>query len=206
MTQIICFGCSHTYGDGCTDRKKNSWPAQLAAKLNFPVINQGKMGVSSKFIANYILNYTYKPTDIVIILHTYFERTWIMENPQFRIEIDPHEYSTNHMNLHLTDRKARCWQKFLFSEYDCALESVIYQNLAYYHLQQKNIKSAHFLVSQNQYKWITKNINWNIVPYSKIDFNTSLHNFLQTPDGHAEKEGYADFVERIYPEVKKLIT
>ena len=78
--RFIIFGCSHTYGEGITERdlpgfkntpSKHSWPIYLSRQYKIRVINYSRPGASNHYILNAIRNHKWQKNDIAIILFTY---------------------------------------------------------------------------------------------------------------------------------------
>ncbi len=83
ISRLIAWGCSFTWGEGldtvrpgfgqrASDR---AWPALVAQQLNIPLRNLSEPGASNLWIADSVLNYEFKPEDLVIIMWTWPTRT-----------------------------------------------------------------------------------------------------------------------------------
>ena len=87
MSRLIAFGCSFTRGTALDDvwdfknkcsifpqPSKYAWPQLLADKLDIECINLGKGGYSNKAIWHIIVNFDFKPSDIVFIHWSFLDR------------------------------------------------------------------------------------------------------------------------------------
>jgi lysophospholipase L1-like esterase len=81
--RILAWGCSFTWGVGL-DRaqpgwgdqaSKAAWPQRLADRIGLPVKNLAQPGASNLWIADQIMNYSFKPGDLVLIMWTWPTRT-----------------------------------------------------------------------------------------------------------------------------------
>lgn len=82
MSRLVAFGCSNTYGQGLPDchifdknkgqfveatkPSKHAWPRILGYLLKKDVVNQGVCGASNRRIWHEIVNFDYRPDDLVI--------------------------------------------------------------------------------------------------------------------------------------------
>lgn len=122
MSRLVAFGCSFTYGDSLDDTLDNpgpskfAWPNLVANKMNLDCDNRAVCGLSNLGIVDKILNYTFKDTDTVVVMWTFFERDllWLNKNDSFNLTVgNPnvdeeliHAWSTVH---NVTDRRIRAW-------------------------------------------------------------------------------------------------
>tara|TARA_B100001094_G_C18146897_1_gene781323 strand:- start:621 stop:1277 length:657 start_codon:yes stop_codon:yes gene_type:complete len=208
MTRLVAFGCSHTYGETCSDRIQNCWPAQLAQKWQINFVNNGVNGASAKEISNYILNYELNSNDIVIILWSHWTRSFRFDQPRFwsktKIKNSRNSQKTSRGLVGSRDFGLRntynlVWLRHLYNHFDNAFEAVSYQNLCYYELNGRNIKNYHFLVDEYQYGFITEHFSWNVIPYDNSIFLTNYFDMfpLAGDKEHTDKEGYNHFTNLI---------
>ena len=208
MTRLVAFGCSHTYGENCSDRIQNCWPAQLAQKWQINFVNNGVNGASAKEISNYILNYELNSNNIVIILWSHWTRSFRFNQPRFWSKTKI-EYSRNNQKTLRSQRGFYnlVWQRHLYNHFDNAYEAVSYQNLSYYELNSRNIKNYHFLVDEYQYAFIEEHFSWNAVPYDNSIFLRNYFDIfpLASDKEHTDKEGYNYFANLIFTKLSSVI-
>ena len=145
--RLVAFGCSETYGNGLDDcwigiekqspnPSKYAWPQVLADKLGIECVNKGFGGSSNKQILNIILNFDFKPDDIVFIRWTYFARTCIVK-----------ENDIERLNAYMTKQKAVNYYKHLYDDYDHFIDFCLRSQYGNMYLEQKNIKVYNLPIS-----------------------------------------------------------
>ena len=81
--RLIAWGCSFTWGEGL-DRAQpgwgdqaspGAWPQLVADGMGLPVKNLAQPGASNLWIADQIMNYSFEPGDLVLIMWTWPHRT-----------------------------------------------------------------------------------------------------------------------------------
>jgi hypothetical protein len=87
--RLVTFGCSLTQGfalDGPKSRKpsKKSWPSVLGSFFDCPVVNNGYPGASNKEIHWNILNFDFKPNDVVLVLWSYKDRWCVIRGEEIK--------------------------------------------------------------------------------------------------------------------------
>lgn len=121
MTRLVAFGCSYTRGtalDDVWDFEKNcsifpqpskyAWPQLVADELNVECINLGKGGYSNKAIWHTIINFDFKPSDIVFVHWSFLDRYHYYENKETGYIID-HTHK---------DKRDKMFFKYLHSDYE----------------------------------------------------------------------------------------
>lgn len=119
--RVIAFGCSYTRGtalDDVWDFKKNcsiypepskyAWPQLIADNFGFECINLGCGGASNKLIWHTIMNFDFRPNDLIIIHWSFRDRYHFFEDAHNGYEIDHREVGP----------KDRAFFEHLHSEYD----------------------------------------------------------------------------------------
>lgn len=186
MKRLITFGCSLTYGQFLEDRDKNSWPAQLGALLNVPVINMGLHGSSNKEILYRILNFNFQPDDVCVIMWTNIYR-WIIFN----------EEKSNRVGAWQDTKQAKSFVEHFWSEYDMCLDLFERANHA-----NRIIPSSYHLVSHNL--WLKNEPYWNKVNFlTNIDFHIIRNQYPPAGDGdHPGPDAYTDLAKKLYNEIR----
>lgn len=87
--RLVTFGCSLTQGFGLDSPKsikpsKKAWPSILGGFFDCPVINRGYPGASNKEIHWNILNYNFRPDDIVVVLWSWKDRWCVLNEPSLK--------------------------------------------------------------------------------------------------------------------------
>ena len=97
MARLVAFGASYTYGDGLPDTFPNdnkpsslAWPGILADNLNLECVNMSSQGAGNKKIWHDILNFKFKPNDIVFILWAFPNRYTIFNSKSKFKNLNPH--------------------------------------------------------------------------------------------------------------------
>ena len=201
MSRLLIFGCSHAYGFGLPDCKTvEDKPSMfafgnvLAKMLSIPIVNCSDPGASQKQIALTILQTKLKKEDIVVINWTYPLRRGI--------------WNGSHWEQLAGWNKDKVWQKF-YQKYnnvhDDIVESLMYINLANYHLQKKVYK-----VINSVHKWeIEEQLSKVEVPWNKVKFDINFAGkdesqtyFKELPCGHPNLKSHSIFAERLFNIIK----
>ncbi len=85
MSRLIVFGCSFVYGQGLPDcfqppimfgpePSKMGWPNMLAESLGYECLNKAVPGAGNFEILTKLLDTDIKPSDLIIIGYSYFQR------------------------------------------------------------------------------------------------------------------------------------
>lgn len=223
-SRLVTFGCSLTYGQALNDRHKESWPAQLGAKLNLPVDNQGQCGASAKRIWWQIVNYPFKQGDLVVIGWTHKDRWCIIKNlyeqklnddlnsnnPQ-DVDFDiPHlsnseEYEKVTGTVDIgpwgTDSKkvSEIFYKYFHDDIDMAINYFALVNHADYHLKGQKVKTVHLCMTE-QHQSIPK---FNKVNFLPINFPRIRRSYPTANDNwHPGPEAFQNFSDKIYDNIK----
>lgn len=184
--RLVTFGCSLTYGQFLEDRDTQSWPAQLGAMLNVPVVNMGIHGASNKEILYRILNFDFQSDDVCVILWTNLSR-WIIFN----------ENNSDRLGAWQNTKQASAFVEHFWNDYDMELDLFERANHA-----QRIIPNSYHLVSSNEY---IKNIpNWNKVNFlTDIDFHYIRQQYTPASDGkHPGKEAYTELAKKLCNEIR----
>ncbi len=146
MARLVAFGSSYTYGDGLPDTFSNNnnpsrlaWPSVLANELNLECVNMSSRGASNKKIWHDILNFKFKPDDIVFILWAFSNRYTIFNSKSTFKNLMPS--ATDDLI------EADAYYRYIYTEYDSALSSKLYINHANHLILSKNIKVYHLLLN-----------------------------------------------------------
>src|SRR6056297_1465073 len=105
MSRLITFGCSHTYGQGLSDCRVNTyepgptpskfaWPQVLADKLNLECVNMSEPGTSPKRNWYSITNFDFNEDDIVIVKWPNPNKTCIIKEDKIE-HLAPWDKSNN---------------------------------------------------------------------------------------------------------------
>jgi hypothetical protein len=156
MTRLIAFGCSYTRGTGLDDvwdfekncsifpqPSKYAWPQLVADELNVECINLGKGGYSNKAIWHTVINFEFKPSDIVFIHWSYLDRYHYYETNDNGIIVD-HKGST---------ARDKAFFKYLHSDYDMLNDLYLRMN----HINTLHNNIQHILIDP------IDNVPWNNV-------------------------------------------
>ena len=184
--RLVTFGCSLTYGQFLYSRYTQSWPAQLGAMLNVPVVNMGMHGASNKEILYEILNFDFQSEDVCVIMWTNIYR-WIIFD----------EIENNRLGAWQRTKQAQAFVEHFWNEYDMELDLFERANHAH-----KIIPNCYQLVSDNiSLKAPPK---WNKVNFlTDIDFDHIRQQYTPASDGkHPGKEAYTELAEKLYNAIR----
>lgn len=161
MTRLVAFGCSYTRGtalDDVWDFEKNcsifpqpskyAWPQLIANELGVECINLGKGGYSNKAIWHTIINFDFKPSDIVFVHWSFLDRYHYYENKD-----------TGHIIDHThKDKRDKMFFKYLHSDYEMINDLFLRMN----HVNSLHTNINHILMSP------IEELHWNNSSYIKI--------------------------------------
>lgn len=184
--RLITFGCSLTYGQFLDNRDTQSWPAQLGAMMNVPVVNMGMHGSSNKEILYEILNFDFQSEDVCVIMWTNIYR-WIIFD-----EVENHRLGTWQGT-----QKALAFVAHFWNEYDMELDLFERANHAI-----KIMPNSYHLVSNNYF--IKNTPKWNKVNFlANIDFDYIRKQYKTAKDGaHPGPDAYTDLAKKLYNEIR----
>ena len=162
--RLIAFGCSNTYGEALPDCwiKANfgknymsgpnpsnfAWPSVLSERLNLDCVNLAKPGVSNKWICNEILNTDFVPTDLVVILWTYFDRSCIFQDDGSNKRLMIQDVTNLYINDELRKYTKEYYKKY-HTNTNAIHESYLNINYAKLYLDSIGIKNYHFTCSND---------------------------------------------------------
>lgn len=201
MNRLVAFGCSNTYGQSLTDRHTESWPAQLGSLLNLPVSNNGVCGASVKRIWWDILNFPFKPDDLVIIGWTHKDRWCVIKQDTTDLHPDQNysEWNCGHLielvPRHVeNDQLARLWYKNFHDDFDMSLNCFALINHIDHFLRDKQILVLHLDIHGHEYF-----PEFNQVEFVPVDINNYRHEYPKAPDGwHPGPLAFKHFSKDIY--------
>ena len=147
MRRLVTFGDSFTYGHYLPDHLTQSWPAVLASRLNYELVNKAVCGSSNIEILAEILTFNFQPSDLVIIGWTFIERDIIFQKQTLLGRIfNRHE----HIRIQAWQDSAESLQYInLHSDFDMAVRSGLYVHHAELHLQLAGVEQHH-IYTQNR--------------------------------------------------------
>ena len=170
LSRIVAFGCSFTFGMSLPDihpknmhSSKYSWPNQLAKLANCSVDNTGRLGASNKHILYNILNYEFRPGDVVVTCWTYTDRWCVVTKDRVMLVSPWYEnWKAEKPDLY---KRSDAFYKHIYDEHDMQLESVNNIMLADYVLETKKIKHYHVLAPKKS----------DLLPYPKLPHSKILN-------------------------------
>ncbi len=167
MSRLVTFGCSFTYGHGLPDCRydgdseeyndpkqvespsKYAWPQVAADTLGVECVNMAKPGIGNKHILYRIVNFDFEPTDIVVVMWSYFDRHSVILNngsvedlSAWRISDDNQE-STAEPGYTAQASNAYYVSPRLASEMDSLFSNAIYINYADSFLKNLGVHYVH---------------------------------------------------------------
>ena len=225
--RLVTFGCSLTYGQALEDRSKDSWPAQLGARLNLPVHNQGRCGASTKRIWWQIVNFPFKQDDLVVIGWTHKDRWCIIKNdfiqksnddfnsddpehvtnfdiPQLA-GTDEYEKATGYIDVGPwgTDSKkvSDMFYRYFHDDYDMMINYFALVNHADYYLRERKIKTVHINMAHHE-----EGPDFNNVNFLPIDFQTIKDTNPKAKDNwHPGPKAFEIFTDKVYNLIKEQL-
>ena len=225
--RLVTFGCSLTYGQALENRNKDSWPAQLGARLNLPVHNQGRRGASTKRIWWQIVNFPFKQDDLVVIGWTHKDRWCIIKNdfiqktnddfnsddPEVVMNFDipqlagtdEYEKVTGYIDVGPwgTDSKkvSDMFYRYFHDDYDMMINYFALVNHADYYLKERKIKTIHINMAQHEDKPEFNNVN-----FLPIDFQAIKDNNPKAKDNwHPGPKAFEIFTDKVYNLIKEQL-
>ena len=185
-SRLVTFGCSLTYGYKLKNREKHCWPAQLGTKLDIPVINNAKPGISAKMIWWDLINFEFNKKDLVVIGWTHIDRWAIIRNKD-GTDID------NIQNSHNTVIARKFYD--LHQEYDNILNYFTVVNHANYYLKEQGLKVIHVSMSG----WQDDSPAFDKVEWFPINFRSIREKYPKaTDDSHPGEMAYSVLANKIY--------
>lgn len=193
--RLVAFGCSFTRGtalddvwnfeNNCSTYKhpsKYAWPQIVADKLGLECINLGKGGYSNKAIWHTVVNFDFKPDDLIFIHWSYMDRYHFYEDSK-----------TGHIVDHRSNNpRDRAFFKYLHSDYDMLndmymrinhIDSILYSKTRY-HLQIEKTQAP---------KWNNTKIQEIYLNDYKIKYPKANDN--SHPGIEAHKEFASDLIQ-----------
>lgn len=156
MSRLIAFGCSHTYGHGLKDCIREeyrpgynpsnlAWPKILGKKLNLEVINKSKPGASNLEILYHILNFKFDPTDLVIILWSYWNRDMIFTTQVVGANNQMYESILPNL-MHGKEENLKNYYFKVHNDRDLQMKTYMHMHHGEVFLEYKKIKNLSFSV------------------------------------------------------------
>ena len=165
MNNLVAFGCSYTYGHGLDDcfsppdqagsnPSNQAWPSILATDLGYHCVNCSRPGASNLEILLNLLQYSFKPSDTVIILWTVSERDAILSSNG---QIKP-------VGAWMKHTLVKHWLE-VHDQHDLGLRSWIYIHHAYQHLSNQKLNFKFLTVEPDH------SVFFNVQPAWTTDIN-----------------------------------
>jgi hypothetical protein len=156
MTRLIAFGDSYTFGHYLPSPAEQAWPAWLGEMLGCTVVNCAHPGASNIEILTEILNFEFKPADIVVVGWTFIERDLIYKKSFIRKLFKRQEHTP--VSAWIDHEESKQWLS-VHNDYDLAVRSGLYIHHAELYLNSLNLKHYHFFAQPSNNKmpeWIHK--------------------------------------------------
>lgn len=164
----MSFGCSFTYGYGLKDCRpppndhvppatpsNYAWPSVCAKILNLHCLNQSVYGSGNKHIAYQILNFEFKPNDIVVPMWTFFSRHSIIVDNNKILDLHSSLLDDVGRSTQLSDLQQASsdyyGSRFLSNQKNQIVENLMYVNLIDLYLRHRNIRVVHTTVPLEEY-------------------------------------------------------
>lgn len=181
--RLVAFGCSWTSGRAIfkpiqNDYPESAWSAHVANYLNIPVINNGKGGSSAKRIWKTILDFSFLPTDLVIILWTYKERSCVIGQKTIA-DLRPTRINS----------KSRAYYKHLFNNIDCQIDFNLRVDHANYFISKTGATSLNFSIDDTTNNFCGISILQTMKDVPAL--------FGTHDDGHPTFEGHQEIAKRM---------
>lgn len=201
LNRLITFGDSFTYGHNledctlhnCQDQfpSNHAWPAVLGSLLNYEVINKSSPGASNIEILSTILNFKFKPTDLVVIGWTLVHRDLIYKQSFLKKMFN----RTDHFRVSIwnNDEVSKKWCE-VHDDHDRAVRSGLYIEHADLYLKNLNLRQYHFFAID----MFNKKPVWNHKPSTWI--NRSIIPFKDTAldNMHPGKKSHSIAAKRLF--------
>lgn len=159
--RLVAFGCSFTYGHGLPDcvgpnnaplnnRSEYAWPTLVANKLGVDCSNQSLCGSSNQRIAHSVKQFSFAPGDLCIVLWSYVDRSMVLGDDKFPIDIFPRASKNSDPNLFENYFRAHSDADMLYQTYMSMSHTELYlknKNIPYiglHHLENFNFAYSPF--------------------------------------------------------------
>ena len=130
MARLVTFGCSLTYGTGLPTPNEQVWGSLLSKKLGCEFINKGIPGAGNKEIVHSLVNFEFRPDDVVYILWTFVDRYCVLRDKDKTFQFIPGS----------TLPRSTTYYKYLHEDYDHNFLSKVFIEYGINLLRKKNIK------------------------------------------------------------------
>lgn len=193
--RIVAFGCSITYGQSMEDNhpenivpSQYAWPQQLANIVGTEAINKGQMGAGCKEILNIILDFEFKPSDVVVIAWSYPERWSIISEDNNVKQIGPWMWENYKKPLlNKVTATANVYYEYIWNEYDSFLDQRRNIKFAKLYLDSIGIKSYHTTIIDEEYQ----NKKWFDISLLDIGIRNYIKSNTRALDGlHPGQEAH----------------
>lgn len=211
MQRLVTFGCSYTYGEGLKDcwvlvrntmgpgpdASKYAWPALVANKLNFNLLNQGLGGASNKYIWHKMLQTKLTENDTVVFLWTYHNRMCFFDHSDEHSRIIIQDIDNKNQSI---DRQklAKLYFKHIYKEYDSVIDMWNRINFSKLYLDKHGIKNYHLILDKNL-EWPVP--DWNCTDVVPINFNKDSYP-LAMDNKHPGEEAQSIVANKIFSTIK----
>jgi len=203
--RLVAFGCSHTYGFGLEDcyegkNKKDpgmyasnhAWPAVLSNLLNLENVNMSAPGASNKEIWYEIVNFNFKPTDLVFVMWTSFSRWCTLKSDYL-----------SRIGTWTKGKSTKAFFRYFYDSNDQNIDLNLRISHTKYHLYNLGIKNYQLNYKERDFIPCTFTQDHPIVPlYFRFYEQTYPLAYDKT---HAGKLAHRKFAENLYDEMKKNI-
>ena len=180
--RLVTFGCSYTNGNYID--YESLWPSVLSRLLKATCVNKGVSGAGNLEILWNILNFEFKPDDIVVVMWSHFSRDHIFNKNGFTRIRESDDDLTRHWAL-------------THSEHDVNIRNWLTIHHADLYIKQF-AKVYHILGGDPHLELDAK------PTYIKIDtlLDIVFENFDLAPDNHPGRKSHKILAEKIYSNVK----
>lgn len=214
--RLIAFGCSNTYGQGLADcyvpptkdtphgqagpiPSKFVWPEIVANGLGRTCVNMAWPGASNKLICNRIEEFSFHPSDLVIIMWSYQDRYTLFKEKVVGAAPFEHNIAPGKQ-----DEVSKAFYTHLHTERGTIIENRVNINYANFILRELNLPVFNLFADKKEY------------PLLKVEFANTIipiwfgENYLRTfpgsldsstypkGKGHVGEEGQKAFGEDIF--------
>ena len=150
--RLIAFGDSFTFGQHLPDHNTQSWPAVLATKLDYELVNVADPGASNIEILTAILSFDFKKTDLVVVGWTFVGRDLIFRKKSFLNKLFNRNDHTR-VQIWYNNEETQLWIK-LHPEFDQGVRSGLHMHHAELYLSSLNLEQYHiFTQPPNRFKY-----------------------------------------------------